>query len=1058
MYIKQKISVVLAFLIIVQSIGFCNSHKEYTAARKNVLAANSSANNLGNLLINTEPSAIQSFPFKQQEDGLFCAIQAVLGVDTPSEIPTCLAQRGISFNELYELVESIHDGNFDGQDIFNYLNQLYEESPFYKDRRKKASLVEGIAAELRAGVTAYIDKDSDRSWRDGLISPLLSFSEIIEQYPFLALQRITAIVALDFRKTKIGMSVDKLRDRGLNCREALRIAFPELDMPDIYFGIKPNIWSRLPERSHHNFIKSFLNELEKMKLEAGSKTVLKELTKHLLNFEGKVKIAHLTDNFFSSGNLGKIPSALLVSFTVYYRILWRGKYPNKEKTFMEYLAETFEDASDTDSRKVSQAEIEAAIIPYYEKNQLRSTDAHRLLSVICKQLGIASGNEEMRQAVSKTIFTYKIYEIMREIAEDIRVKSAKIGEDQNRERRLSKIRRTALRRLRSYQLEHKERDILAGLVRYYGSYRKFYDENERKINDILGFPVKYDRDIYGNNNISGLISWIEETSKNTPAGFIGYVNPTASFVIIDSKQKPQSYFTIGGLNHLRDSYAWFGFETSRDGLDKYMLVWQNKESATRRPLYKIQLARGELILAQKWKGKKTGRIPIHLETGARDNESRKYAARRNLVSGITPASADIESDIRKMFQGMSLQAIISVIEKNGISLKDLIEILNTLTGKIYSEDILTEFFSQQGLQSFPKHNKYALWFRMPLEVHRSFIGAVVFEIGYVRDILRRSRLGLTLSTNESDIVSQLESSAYGRILIKKLSTSHGEINFESLSWVFFKLNIGRIHKKTVARFFFYYYMLRKVEAPDLGIVAFITQRTRKEETLIDGHTASEVIQQHLPLLQSCARSIFFKIRNSPTGSNFELSDLIDYGAFGLIDAVKTYDPAKNPDFRPYAVQKIRWAIIDGLREFGVRRSILAKKKKFEREETNPTGDIAKFHRDRLAAAFGMTSLDAEIGDDGLSLHQVIPFGKTSPEERVSDTEQLDRLNRAISRLPPKMRQMVLLYYGEEMTLLAIAKRFDITESRVSQILSEARRRLTTMISGTIKRKDSEQSV
>ena len=45
----------------------------------------------------------------------------------------------------------------------------------------------------------------------------------------------------------------------------------------------------------------------------------------------------------------------------------------------------------------------------------------------------------------------------------------------------------------------------------------------------------------------------------------------------------------------------------------------------------------------------------------------------------------------------------------------------------------------------------------------------------------------------------------------------------------------------------------------------------------------------------------------------ELGDLVSHGWFGLIDAIGRFDPDTGNKFEPYAMHRIRGAILDGLR-------------------------------------------------------------------------------------------------------------------------------------------------
>lgn len=70
----------------------------------------------------------------------------------------------------------------------------------------------------------------------------------------------------------------------------------------------------------------------------------------------------------------------------------------------------------------------------------------------------------------------------------------------------------------------------------------------------------------------------------------------------------------------------------------------------------------------------------------------------------------------------------------------------------------------------------------------------------------------------------------------------------------------------------------------------------------------------------------------------------------------------------------------------------------------------------------------------------------SPEKEFLKKELLKELVQAVKRLPARKREMVLLYYVAELTMKQIGERYGISESRVSQILSEVQKKLKSDLS------------
>jgi len=61
----------------------------------------------------------------------------------------------------------------------------------------------------------------------------------------------------------------------------------------------------------------------------------------------------------------------------------------------------------------------------------------------------------------------------------------------------------------------------------------------------------------------------------------------------------------------------------------------------------------------------------------------------------------------------------------------------------------------------------------------------------------------------------------------------------------------------------------------------------------------------------------------------------------------------------------------------------------------------------------------------------------APEEKVEREELIDKLAEAIRQLSERQRQVILLYYQQQLTMKQIAEVIEITESRVSQLHASA---------------------
>jgi RNA polymerase sigma factor for flagellar operon FliA len=197
-------------------------------------------------------------------------------------------------------------------------------------------------------------------------------------------------------------------------------------------------------------------------------------------------------------------------------------------------------------------------------------------------------------------------------------------------------------------------------------------------------------------------------------------------------------------------------------------------------------------------------------------------------------------------------------------------------------------------------------------------------------------------------------------------------------------------------------------------------------------------------------------------------DLTSAAVIGLINAADRYDPARGVLFKTFAEQHVRGAIIDELRSYDIlSRSMREKYKRLEREVTilehslgrNPTSEeVAAALSISLDKYFDLLddihvltfiSLDDSWEDEdgnSLCLSDVLSEQEDkSPQQQVMRMQLTKTLGDAIEALPDKERLAVTLYYNEGMSLKEIGATMELTESRISQILSQAMVRLRSKL-------------
>ncbi len=188
-------------------------------------------------------------------------------------------------------------------------------------------------------------------------------------------------------------------------------------------------------------------------------------------------------------------------------------------------------------------------------------------------------------------------------------------------------------------------------------------------------------------------------------------------------------------------------------------------------------------------------------------------------------------------------------------------------------------------------------------------------------------------------------------------------------------------------------------------------------------------------------------------SSIDAAELVNVGWVGLLEAASRAPANMNGDeFEHFASCRVKGAMMDHLRSLSPnarerrnssRRIAMATK----RAETKH-GRAPKEHE--IAAQMGKTveAYRAEVENGSArSFHTVdiddtdIASGTVNADETFEKKELVEALGRAISTLSPRSQQILSLYFREECTLREIGAILGVTESRVSQLVSEATRAL-----------------
>ncbi|NOH81922.1 RNA polymerase sigma factor FliA [Vibrio sp. RE86] len=196
----------------------------------------------------------------------------------------------------------------------------------------------------------------------------------------------------------------------------------------------------------------------------------------------------------------------------------------------------------------------------------------------------------------------------------------------------------------------------------------------------------------------------------------------------------------------------------------------------------------------------------------------------------------------------------------------------------------------------------------------------------------------------------------------------------------------------------------------------------------------------------------------------QVEDLIQAGMIGLLEAQKNYDGSKGASFETYAGIRIRGAMLDDIRRGDwVPRSVHKHNREVSQTIAVLEGELNRDPTDAEVAQRMGISLDqyhtiltdincsrlVGIEDLGVSEDSISPEDSEDenlPFKGVADESFRKALVDSIKSLPEREALVLSLYYDEELNLKEIGEVIGVSESRVSQILSQSMQRLRTKLS------------
>jgi RNA polymerase sigma factor for flagellar operon FliA len=229
------------------------------------------------------------------------------------------------------------------------------------------------------------------------------------------------------------------------------------------------------------------------------------------------------------------------------------------------------------------------------------------------------------------------------------------------------------------------------------------------------------------------------------------------------------------------------------------------------------------------------------------------------------------------------------------------------------------------------------------------------------------------------------------------------------------------------------------------------------ERRVEGMTRDEACEHYKGRILLLARRLAEQA--GPNGS-LTAEDLVAYGVLGLLEAFDRFSTERSTDFESFASYRIRGQMCDALlgegsstrREREISRDLArvngALRTELGREPTHE--EVAR----RLGVSAEMCWRMREIAvpvklvplpERPEELQRSLPTELPVAPMAMLAVDARRALKDALERLSERERQVVLLYYARDCSLAEIGAILEVTPSRVSQILTEARTRLRKVI-------------
>jgi RNA polymerase sigma factor FliA len=209
--------------------------------------------------------------------------------------------------------------------------------------------------------------------------------------------------------------------------------------------------------------------------------------------------------------------------------------------------------------------------------------------------------------------------------------------------------------------------------------------------------------------------------------------------------------------------------------------------------------------------------------------------------------------------------------------------------------------------------------------------------------------------------------------------------------------------------------------------------------------------------------VYKKVREIP--ARCEADDFISCGLEALIQSIDRFDPAKGATLQQYVWTRIHGAVLDELRRTDwAPRSV----RRWERDISRASDSFTSLHGRRptaeeLSGALGvepdelrrrrdevtrsdLTSLNTLVmGDDETTIERIDTIASTDervdPAHAAATSEAKEKFRAAFSALPQREREIAVLLYVKNLTLVEVGRVLGVSESRICQIHGQMKKKL-----------------